>query len=1047
MLSLINEKIIENKVWVFIAISVFVAFGISSLSKISIDAVPDITNVQVLINSKTGGLDPEQVEKTVTYNIETEMAGLPQVKDVRSLSKFGLSQVVVIFNDGTDIYWARQLVSEKLQAAARELPAGIVPELGPISTGLGEVLMYVLLPRSGSELSKKSEKDQLLYLRTYHDFVVRPYLKSNIDGVADVDATGGYKKEIHIDFHPSKMEKYGVSIGDILEKVENIGESSGGGYIERNNKQIIVRAKGETTIQTIQNMPVKLNIFGSAIRLKDIAEVRADHVQRVGAATYQGKQTVLGTVLMLMGGNSRLVALQGEKALNEIDLPADIEIKIVYTRSYLVNQTIKTVAVNLAEGAVLVVTILFLIMGNFRAALLVALAIPLSMLGAVIGMNQFGISANLMSLGAIDFGILVDGSVVMIENLVQKLEQKPIEKHTKKEKIGMIIESFNEIIRPVVLGLIIIMLVYIPILTLEGVEGKMFHPMAVTVLMAIAMSLVVAIFIMPLLSYVFIMKRPLKQKHKEPILFQWMLKIYSPILYFTMENNIRRRLAIPGIAGILFVISILLFMKSGSDFMPPLNEGDMVINFTHPADISLSSALESQVKAEKEIKKFKEVRHVFSRIGTPESATDPMGVNLTDTFLILNDTESWPEVKNGYRRTKDELYKDLEKSVAPFVGDAEISENQPIAMRFNEILEGSRADVSLRIYGKDLKTLIQMQNRAVEILEGIEGIEEAELDALTALKISPILELKLNYDNINKYNVDISEVNDDFVTAMAGREVGSFYEYDWRFPVIVKMAEEYRDRITEISRIPVDLPEPGTIPLGKLAVLQQTEDVVAIARANGNRYAGVAVTLGDRDTLSFVEEAKKKIQTGLDFKEGYRTEWGGQYKNLERARDRLLYVIPFVFVFIFILLFQSFKSIKQTLFILLSIPFAATGGIFLLFLRDINFSVSSSVGFITLSGIAILNGMVLITFINQLRERGVPLREAVITGAFTRLRPVIMTALVASLGFLPMALNTGLGAEVQRPLATVVIGGLVSSTLLTLLILPMLYYWAESRKI
>ncbi|MDH4199066.1 MAG: CusA/CzcA family heavy metal efflux RND transporter, partial [Spirochaetia bacterium] len=783
----------------------------------------------------------------------------------------------------------------------------------------------------------------------------------------------------------------------------------------------------------------------------DLAEVRQDNTQRVGAATYKGKETVLGIVLMLMGENSRKVAMEAQKALAEVELPSDVKTQELYTRTYLVNETLKTVAKNLAEGAALVIVVLFLIMGNFRAALIVALAIPLSMLGALIGMNQFGISANLMSLGAIDFGLLVDGSVVMIENLIRKLENETRTKFSLKDKTQLLLESAREVNQPVFLGLAIIMIVYIPILTLEGVEGKMFHPMALTVLMALATSLVVALIIMPLLGYLFLTKprsgkNHLGKNHEDPFLLRWIQKIYEPVLNFTISPKIMIRGSILGATGLLLVFSLFIFTKLGSDFMPPLNEGDMVINITHRADIGLSKALNYQFAAEKEIAKFKEVKHVFSRIGTPESATDPMGVNLVDVFLILHPTDQWPKIKNSHARTKAELYHDVETALSSIVGGADVSENQPIAMRFNEILEGSRADVSLRIYGKDLKVLAHMQDKAVEILEKIRGAKEVELDSLTALKTSPVLEVRLDYAKMNAYHVHAGDVNEAFQTAMSGTRVGSYYEYDWSFPVIVKMAEQYRDNFHEIARIPIALPEPGSIPLGSVANLEVTEDVVAIARGNGRRYAGVAINLEGRDTLSFVNEAKTKIKDELKLTEGYSTVWGGQFKNLERARNKLMVVIPVVLAIIFFLLYQNFGSFKQTMLIYLGIPFAATGGVFFLFFRDIHFSVSASIGFITLGGIAILNGMVLVTFINQLRESGKSLKEAVVEGALTRLRPVIMTALVASLGFLPMALNTGIGAEVQRPLATVVIGGLVSSTILTLLLLPMLYLWMEKDK-
>ena len=1044
MISSLHTKILEKRVWVFLSVFLLIFFGIKALGDIPIDAVPDITNIQVLVNTKTGGLDPEQVEKTITYNIENNMAGLPRVKDIRSLSKFGLSQVVVVFEDGVDIYMARQLVSERLQSVIGELPEGAIPQLGPMSTGLSEVFMYVVLPKEGSPLAKKPKKERLLYLRTIHDFLVKPYLKAYVEGVADVDTNGGYKKEIHIDFHPKKLEQYAVSLKDLHYQLENIGESFGGGYLERNNEQVIIRTKGEMGLDALKKMPIKLGVLGNTIRLSQVADVRSDHAQRVGAATYRGEEAVLGTILMLSGENSREVATQAEKALSEIQLPADVTTKILYTRTFLVDETLKTVAKNLTEGALLVIAILFLIMGNIRAAMIVVLAIPLSMLGAFIGMREFGISANLMSLGAIDFGLLVDGSVVMIENLIRKLNESG-NTLSPKQKISLVVESTKEVRQPVILGLLIIMIVYIPILSLEGVEGKMFRPMALTVLMALGVSLLVAILLMPLLGYLFLLRSGSSSKHKiskDTILFRLIQKGYRSALNFTLEESLKNRVIILSAVSLLLVTAVLAFIRIGSDFLPPLNEGDMVVNFTHPSEISLSSSLEYQFDAEKEIQKFGEVKHVFSRIGTPESATDPMGVNLVDTFLILYDSVEWPmEKSKGRRRLKKELYRDLEKKLTPMMGKAEISENQPIEMRFNEMLEGSRADISLRIYGKDLKILITLQNKTIKILETIDGVGEVELDALTSLKKSNVLELELDFKRMNAYRISANEVNHTFETAMSGAVVGSYYEYDWRFPIILKMAEEYRNDYNEIRRIPIALPEPGSIPLSNISRFRKVEDIVAIARANGKRYAGIAINLDERDTLSFVKEAKEKLGEKLKLSEGYEIRWGGQFKNLERAIKKLSIIIPIVLIVIFILIYQNFNSFRHTILIYLSIPFAAVGGIFALYLRGLILSVSAWVGFITLAGIAILNGMVLITFINQLREEGKSLKEAVTQGALVRLRPVIMTALVASLGFLPMAINTGIGAELQKPLATVVIGGLASSTILTLLLLPTFYYW------
>lgn len=1036
MLTKIQEYSLHNRVWIIILVAIASIVGLYSMMVLPIDAVPDITNPQVVINTKTGAFDPEQIEKTVTYYIETEMAGLPRVTDVRSLSKFGLSQVVVIFEDGTDIYHARQLVLEKLQNVREELPRGVSPELGPISTGLGEVLMYVVKAKKKSALNYRSEQERLLYLRTVQDFIIRPYLKSVIPNTAEIDVAGGYKKEIHINIIPPKLASHGITIDAILKKLETLGENYGGGYIERDGRQIIVRTEGTMSkLSAIGNIPIKLDIHGNPVRLKDIAQVQEDHAQRLGAATYNGRETVLGTVFMLLGANSRQVAVDAEKALKETPLPPDVEVEVVYTRGFLVNATIKTVTINLAEGAGLVMIVLLLILGNFRAAVIVSLAIPVSMLFAASGMNAWGISANLMSLGAIDFGLLVDGSVVMIENYLRRLEER---EHTgktitPKQKMALIKDSCGEVVRPVAFGLFIIMVVYIPILGLEGIEGKMFKPMALTVLMALGASLVVAIFLMPVLAYSFI--KTDRQAEKDPYFFRILQKAYPPALDFSLHH----KTIMLSIALAVIMVSGILFIRMGSDFVPQLDEGDMSIAFVRNFDISLEEALAQQVKCETIIAQYPEVERVYNRMGVAEAATDPMGINMADTFVILKKNRSqWPLI-NGKRRTKQELFEAIRKDVEKAVPGQEIIKSQPIELRFNEILEGSRADVTLRIYGPDLEKLSEYVDQAEEILKKVPGASEVELDPITSLRKSPILNVRLKYDAINRYGVTLSEVNEIVETAMGGRQIGSFYEYDWRFPIIVRMAESYRKNIKAIGDIPVSLEDGGTIPLALVTDISEIRKVANVARNRSKRYSAVSINLGNRDMLSFVTEAQKEIHEKLNLPDGYYTYWGGKFKNLERARNRLMIIVPIILAVIFIIILRNFNSVKQTLLVYSSIPFAVTGGIIALTIRGIHFSVSAGIGFIALSGIAILNSLVMVTFINQLREKGIGVKKAVIEGARIRLRPVIMTALVASLGFLPMAVNTGLGAEVQRPLATVVIGGLITSTLLTLLLLPILY--------
>lgn len=1042
MLIKFIDHSIGNKFWAILTILVVLVLGIYAASQLTIDAVPDITNVQVVVNTKTGALDPEQIEKSVTYPIETEMAGLPRVQEIRSLSKYGLSQVTIVFQDGTNIYQARQWVSERLQNVRGDLPGEIQPQLGPITTGLGEVFMYAVQAKQGSQLEKKSIKEKLIYLRTVQDYIIRPQMK-RINGAADVDSNGGYRKEVHINLNIPILNHYGLTIEQLAEKLDSLGKNYGGGYIQYNKKQIIVRTRGIiTSLDQIKQIPVKLNFFGVPVKLKDIADIRVDYSQRLGAATYNGEEVVLGTVLMRVGANSRQVALDSEETLKQIKLPDDVAVKILYTRSYLVNATIHTVIKNLLEGAALVIIILLLILGNIRAAILVSLAIPLSMLAAFVGMHFLGISANLMSLGAIDFGLLVDASIVMVENYLHKLEDNSgEEKLSFLERSSLFMESAREVAKPVVIGLLIIMAVYIPILSLDGIEGKMFQPMAITVLMALAASLGVAIMIMPATSILFL-RRP--KKVSRPWLFRIVEQIYRPVLMFSLKK--RWRYLLLGIAVLFMSLSLVLFLRLGSDFVPQLDEGDLVIGLVRDTSIGIDESVRQQKESEKIIRQFKEVELVFSRLGTPESATDPMGVNFADTFVILKkDRSEWTEI-DGKVRTKSELFGAIAKAIDEKIPGQEISDTQPIEMRFNEILEGSRADITLRIFGPDLKKLMEYVGKAEAIIKKIPGTSSVEMDALTALTKSPVLDINMDYNKLQYYGINFSTANQILEMAMGGKELGVFNDEEKTFPIIMHLDEKYRDDLRIIGSIPIDLPEGGTLPLRMVSDIQPTQQVTTIARSYAKRYAAISIYIKDRDIASFVAEARAAIAEKLPLPLSYGTEWGGQFKNLEKARERLLIIIPIVLFAIFLLLLRTFNDIMETLLIYLSIPFAMTGGIFSLVLRDIHFSVSAAVGFIALSGIAILNGMVLINKFNQLLRETADIHEAVVSGAISRLRPVLMTALVASLGFIPMAFNTGMGSEVQRPLATVVIGGLITSTLLTLLMIPMLFYWVKGWK-
>lgn len=1038
MIEKLIERALRSRIWVGAITLAVIIVGVWSLARLPIDAVPDITNVSVMVNAVTGALAPEEIERSVTFPIESELAGLPAVEDIRSLSKYGLSQVIVVFSDRTDIYFARQLVLERLQAVKERLPQGISPELGPVSTGLGEVFMYTLLARDGSELAKKPEKERLTYLRTVQDFIARPALKA-VDGVAEVESNGGYKKEIHINIDPRRMDNNGLTCNELISGIESLGENYGGGYIQEKGEQIIVRTLGRITgLEQIRNVPVKLNVYGAPVRIRDVATVKEGHAQRLGAATYDGNEAVLGTVLMRIGANSRNVALDVEKAVERLPLPDDVELRTLYSRSFLVNATINTVTKNLMEGGILVVAVLFLILGNMRAAFLVALSIPVSMLFAFSGMLQLGVSASLMSLGAVDFGLIVDGSVVMVENIIRRMDEARSAGGVKGigERLEIARRAAAEVGRPVLYGVLIIMIVYIPILSLSGIEGKMFRPMAITVIFALAASLLIALFLMPVAS-VYAVKS--SGGGSEGRLFHRIEKLYRPVLEFSLDH--RRTTILPTLA--IALGSIMLFMLLGSDFIPKLNEGDMVIGLVRDTRTGIDTSVARQRESDRVIAGFTEVEHVFSRMGTPESATDPMGVNFADTFVILNKNwKEWPEI-DGRARTRDELFSDIAAAIDRAVPGQEISMTQPIEMRFNEILEGSRADITLRIFGQDLNVLYELVQRGQALMEEIRGAESVELDPLTALRKSPVLDVRLDYDRINRYGVSIRDVNHAFAIAMNGMEVGFLYQEDKRFPMMVRLGDEFRKNTSDIGRIPVTYPEGGSIPLSAIGTLEQNDQVTTIARSRARRYAAISINLRDRDTVGFVNEAREVVASKLNLPGGYAAEWGGQFKNLTSARRTLLIIIPIVLAAIFIILERIFKSIKQTLLVFNSIPFAITGGVFLLWLSDIPLSVSAGIGFIALTGIAILDGMVLVSFFNQLRAEGLSLREAVVKGSMTRLRPVIMTSLVAGLGFVPMAFNTGLGAEVQRPLATVVVGGVISSTILTLLLLPTLYMWLE----
>jgi heavy metal efflux system protein len=1034
------EIVMRQRPAVLLAAMLLVAVGVWAALRLPIDAVPDITNPQVQINTAVPALAPEEVEKLVTFSIENEMAGLPEMVELRSLSKFGLSQVTMTFRDGIDLYRTRQLVTERLQSVLDELPSGLSPKLAPIATGLGEIFYYALDYAPNAPNRPATREEQLMALWQLQEYQVKPLLRNTV-GVAEVNTSGGYEKQIVIQPDPARLAAAGLSLDKLVEVVEHNTHNAGGGYVEIGGEQLIVRAASRvSTVEEIARLPLKFAGGVRPIVLGEVATVGIGSNYRTGASTDDSQEALVGAAIMLAGGNSRLVARAVREKLVEVQekLPAGVVIRPLYDRSELVNRTIKTVETNLAEGALLVVVVLFALMGNWRAALIVALVIPLSMLFAMTGMVEWGLSGNLMSLGAIDFGLIIDGAVVMVENIVRHLGERQHalgRQLTATERAKEVLRSAKEVANPMFFGVLIITVVYVPILALEGIEGKMFKPMAVVVMLALGGSLGLALTLMPVLCS-FLLRGKIQEK--DNWLVALMKRIYTPLL--ALGLRFRWLIVLPMVA--LFGLSLAVFARLGSEFIPQLDEGDFAFQLIRSSSAGLSSSLELQKQSETVLRRdFPEIKEVFSRIGTAEVATDPMNPNVSDTYVMLKPREEWRSL-NGRKITKEELGSLMRKALLDQVPGQSILVTQPIQMRFNEIMAGARADLVCKIFGDSYDEMERLAGEVRQVLTAIPGGGETEFDSIGK---NPMVEIQPDRDALLKFNVHADDLNRLVETALAGAEAGTLIEGSRRTPIVVRLANERRNDLAALERLPLRTDDGGLLALGQVAKVKLVAQPVQIAREDTQRRVSILINVRGRDTAGFVAEATRSIHEKVKFPDGYYFAFGGQFQNLVEAKQRLMIVVPLALALVFVLIFLSFGSLRQAVLIFLCVPLAVTGGIFALWFRGMPFTISAAVGFIALSGIAVLNGIMLISFINQLRQQGRTLRNAVVEGTLTRLRPKLMTALVASLGFVPMAIATGAGAEVQRPLATVVIGGVLTSTFLTLLVVPVLYEWLERK--
>lgn len=1037
MFNKIIEFAVFNRNIVFVLTLVAGTAGWFSFQSLPIDAVPDITNVQVQVNTSVEGLAPEEIERYITFPIENAMGGIAGVEGVRSITRFGLSQVTIVFEEGSNIYLARQMVSERLQGVSEELPQGAKPEMGPVTTGLGEIFHYTVEAKTAALGDDRIK--QLMDLKAIQEWQIKPRLLT-VKGVAEVNTIGGFEKQYYVQPNPLSLSKYRLHIEDLLEALEKNNRNTGGGYVQQTAEQFLVQATGIVqTVEDIKAIPVKTLDSFRTVSIGDIAEVKFDKELRTGAALVNGEEAVVGSALMLLGENSRTVSLRVAERLKEIatGLPDWVELKPLYNRSELVNATLGTVIKNLIFGAALVMIILLLLVGNLRVALITAVTIPLSLLITFIIMKSQGVSGNLMSLGALDFGVIIDGAVIVMDNCARFVsnQARKMGRDLSREEIKRAVaDATIEIRKAAGFGQLVIVVVFIPIFALSGVEGKMFIPMAATFCFALIAAFILAFTTVPALAGTFMSG---KLQDQEPGIMRWLKKTYTPLLEASLQ--FKKAVLVAGAASV--VVGGILFTFLGGEFLPQLDEGSLAFQFVRPANISIDQSVELQKLSETTIREFPEVSLVFSRIGTAEIATDPMGPNLSDTYIMLKDKSDWPKI-DGHKRTKLELVQAMTAKLEESIPGQRILVSQPIQLRFNELLEGVRADVSLKVYGDDLDKLSEAAEKIASVVRKVPGAGDVEEEAKGK---APVLIIQPKTKVLASLGAGKTEILNTVAVAIGGAEAGHLFEGVMRFPIVVRMNEENRSNLDALKQIPVGVGENLTMPLSEVADLEFKEAYSSISREAGKKRAAVLINPRDRDTASFVKEAQEAVKNEIKLPPSYYYEWGGNFKNLERAKERLAVLGPVALIIIMMMIFAAFKSVLQTLIIFACVPMALVGGVLGLLLNRLPFSISAGVGFIALSGIAVLNGVVLVSYFNQLKLEGLTGDDLVTRGALVRLRPVLMTALAAIFGFLPMMLASGVGAEVQRPLASVVVGGIISSTLLTLIVLPSIYALLEKR--